>query len=64
LQKLRFRRHAVSLQLFVPLKRSRGFDFAIINAAYDYEQASRRRQAPDLTPALPLPVTHFRPALP
>ncbi len=39
-------------------------DFDILNAAYDYEQASRRRQVPGLTPALTPGVTHFRPALP
>ncbi|HEY0120798.1 MAG TPA: amidase family protein [Rhizobium sp.] len=39
-------------------------DFDVMHAAYDYEQASLLRQAPDLTPALPLPATHFRPALP
>ena len=39
-------------------------DFALLNAAYDYEQASRRRAAPAFTPALALEPGYFRPEQP
>lgn len=39
-------------------------DFALLHAAYDYEQASRRRVAPTFTPALALEPDYFRPEPP
>ncbi|WP_413990064.1 amidase [Labrys okinawensis] len=39
-------------------------DFALLNAAHDYERASHRRVSPAFTPALALEAPCFRPQLP